>query len=103
MVGLLVDASRSRQNAVAGAAATTATGAGASVVAVTSSSSSPGWLAVGAAASLVAGAGVMWSRKAWTSGVADDLESVLDAVSSGEQPPSVIDGVTSRLGRPLRQ
>lgn len=103
VIGLLVDASRSRQNAIAGAAATTATGAGATVVAVTSTASSPGWVAVGAAASAVAGAGVMWSRKAWTSGVPDELESVLDAVESGQQPPSVIDGVTSRLGRPLRR
>ncbi len=103
VVGLLVDASRSRRNAVAGAAATTATGAGATVVAVTSTASSPGWLAVGAAASACAGAGVMWSRKAWTSEVPDELESVLDAVASGEHPPSVIEGVTSRLGRPIRQ
>ena len=102
VVGLLVDAGRSRQNAAAGGTAVAATGVAGSLT----------WLgalggiwpaAIGAsAASVAAGAGAMWTRKAYTSQVIDELESVLDAVASGDRPPSVIDGVTSRLLRPTR-
>ena len=66
------------------------------------------WPAAGAvvvtsAASVAAGTGVMWSRKVWTNSVPDELESVLDAVASGERPPSVLDDVTARLMGPLRR
>ena len=100
VVGLLVDATRSRHNAAAAGAATAVTGTAASAVAA--AATSPFWLAVGAVASASAGLGVMWSRKAWTDGVDDELESLLDAVESGQRPPSVIDGVTTRLVRAPR-
>ncbi|UDY33992.1 hypothetical protein [Dermatobacter hominis] len=101
VVGLLVDATRSRQNAAAGGTAVTVTGVAASAVGLLPPW---GWGAAvgGAVASAAAGAGVMWSRKAYTSQIDDELESVLDAVASGERPPSVIEGVTSRLLRPSR-
>jgi hypothetical protein len=101
VVGLLVDASRSRRNAAAGGTAVSVTGTAASLVAL-----APPWGVAGAvggvAASVAAGAGVMWARKAYTSEVDEELESVLDAVASGERPPSVIEGVTSRLLRTSR-
>ena len=100
VVGLLVDATRSRHNAAAAGAATAVAGTAASAVAA--AATSPFWLAVGAVASASAGLGVMWSRKAWTDGVEDELESLLDAVESGQRPPSVIDGVTTRLVRAPR-
>ncbi|MFN7970483.1 MAG: hypothetical protein U0P47_14230 [Acidimicrobiales bacterium] len=88
-----------RHNAAAAGAATAVAGTAASAVAA---ATSPFWLAVGAVASASAGLGVMWSRKAWTDGVDDELESLLDAVESGQRPPSVIDGVTTRLVRAPR-
>ena len=100
VVGLLVDATRSRRNAAAGGTAVTVTGVAASAAGLLPWAW--GAAVAGAVASGAAGVGVMWTRKAYTSQVTDELESVLDAVASGERPPSVIDGVTSRLLRPSR-
>lgn len=96
LVGMAVDASRSRRNAAVGATATTFAGTAATAGAVALSASSPTWIAAGAVVSAAAGVGVMWSRKAWTAGVADELEALLDALESGDGPPSVLDGMTSR-------
>lgn len=102
VVGLLVDASRSRSNAAAGGSALAATGAAGSIAGLGAVAGIwPAAIGV-AAASVAAGAGVMLGRKSYTADVDDELESVLDAVASGESPPSVIDGVTSRLLRPTR-
>ncbi len=107
VVGLVVDASQSRQNAAIVGTAVAVSGTGGSLA--LGLAAMPGiWPAAGAvvvtsAASVAAGAGVMWSRKVWTNSVPDELESVLDAVASGERPPSVLDDVTARLMGPLRR
>jgi len=107
VVGLVVDASQSRQNAAIVGTAVAVSGTGGSLA--LGLAVMPGiWPAAGAvvvtsAASVAAGTGVMWSRKVWTNSVPDELESVLDAVASGERPPSVLDDVTARLMGPLRR
>jgi len=102
VVGLVVDASRSRRAVLAGGTATTAAGSLLSLDWVVAFGH-PLPLAIGGAAlSAMAGAGIMWSRRSWTDGVEDELEALLDAVESGNRPPSAIDGVTSRLMRPTR-
>ncbi len=102
VVGLLVDAARSRRVVVAGATATTVSGSLLSLDWVVSLGH-PWPLAIGGAAlSAMAGAGVLWSRRVWTDGVEGDLEGLLDAVESGGRPPSAIGGLTSRVMRPAR-
>ncbi len=107
VVALVVDASQSRQSAAVGGAAVAVTGTGSSLGLWLATW--PGfWPAAGvvvvtSATSVAAGAGVMLGRKLWTASVPDELESVLDAVASGERPPSVLDDVTSRLLGPRRR
>lgn len=107
VVGLAVDASQSRQAATIGGTAVAVTGTGGSLVASLAASGAvlPSLLGVAAvsAASVATGAGVMWGRKLWTGSVPVELESVLDAVATGEVPPSMLDEVTARLMGPLRR
>lgn len=94
LVGLTVDASRSRKVAVTGGVTVAATGAvtaGATAVTVLP------WAWLGVPVAAAGGVGVMAARKGYVSDVAAELESVLDAVASGASPPSMLDGVAARL------
>lgn len=60
------------------------------------------WPLLGIPASAGAGIGVLVARRAWTGGIDLALEGLLDRVEAGEQPPSVMGGITGRLfGTPV--
>ncbi|MCB1271737.1 MAG: hypothetical protein M9942_07355 [Microthrixaceae bacterium] len=56
------------------------------------------WVSLlGIPASFAMGAGVLVARRAWTGGIDEALEGLLDRVESGEAPPSVLGGITGRF------
>jgi hypothetical protein len=55
------------------------------------------WLWLGVPASLAAGLGVMATRRAWTRGIDDELEGLLDKVAAGRPPEAVLGELTGRL------
>ena len=99
LVGLVVDASRSRTAAAAGGVTVAATGvvtAGAAAVATVP------WVWLGVPIAAAGGVGVMAARKSYVADVEPELESVLDAIASGASPSSMLDDVASRLLRSQR-
>lgn len=100
VVGMVVDASRGRRQAAAAGSAVAVSGSVASAALLAPDVFVLGLL--GMAASVVAGAGVMVGRRAWTGDIADELEAVLDSVASGARPTTVIDDVADRLLRVKR-
>ena len=94
LVAIVADLQTSRTVAEVGGASVGGTGAVAS--AVTALANTP-WLWLGVPASAALGAGLMATRKAWTRGIDDELEGLLDQVEAGRRSPAVLEGLTGRL------
>lgn len=94
LVAVVVDLSASRTTAEVGGASVG--GAGALASAVTALANTP-WLWLGVPASALAGAGVMATRRAWTRGVDEVVEGLLDRLEAGELPDALLGEVAGRL------
>lgn len=99
LVGLVVDAHRSRTAAAAGGVGVAATGV---VTAGVSALTWVPWAWLGIPVAAAGGVGVMAARKAYLSDVVPELDGVLDAVATGTTPSSVLDGLAGRLLRSPR-
>jgi ribosomal protein L18 len=93
-IAVVVDLQTSRTAAQVGGASVG--GAGALVSALTALGSTP-WLWLGVPASAAAGVGVMATRRAWTHGIEDEIQGLLDNVASGSPPPAVLGELGDRL------
>lgn len=96
MVVLVADLELERTLAVASGGGVA--GVGSSVAVIEALVWSP-WLWLGVPASVAAGAGILAARAHGLPDVQMSLEGVMDRVSSGELPPSVLGGVTERVLR----
>lgn len=100
LVALVVDAGASRAAAAAGGSAGAATAVGLAAANLLQAASLLRWLAVPAAGA--AGAAAVVGRRAWVSGLDDELESLMDRVATGAPPGGVLDGLGDRLLRGAR-
>ncbi len=55
------------------------------------------WAWVGVPVALAGGAGVVAARRAYLADVDEDLEAVLDDLSAGRRPVTLVDSVTARF------
>jgi hypothetical protein len=94
LVAVVVDLQTSRTAVQVGGASVG--GAGVVVSAATALANTP-WLWLGVPASAAAGLGVMATRRAWTHGIDDELEGLLDKVASGRPPEAMLGELTGRL------
>ena len=94
IVAVVVDLQASRTFAEVGG--TFVAGSGTLMSVVSALSWAP-WAWLGVPASAAAGAGVLATRRAWTRGIDTEIEGLLDRVEAGEEPPTVISGLTERL------
>jgi hypothetical protein len=94
LLAVVVDLQASRTAVEVGGASVG--GAGVVASATTALASTP-WLWLGVPASVAAGLGVMATRRAWTRGIDDELEGLLDKVAAGRPPEAVLGELTGRL------
>lgn len=94
LVVLSVDTSASRLTATAGATTVAATGV---VTAGVAAVEWVPWAWVGVPVALAGGAGVVAARRAYLADVDEDLEAVLDDLSAGRRPVTLVDSVTARF------
>jgi hypothetical protein len=94
LVVLSVNTSASRLTATAGATTVAATGV---VTAGVAAVDWVPWAWVGVPVALAGGAGVVAARRAYLADVDEDLEAVLDDLSAGRRPVTLVDSVTARF------
>ena len=61
------------------------------------------WAWLGLPVAVAGGVGVMAARKGYLADVDADLEGLLDALATGNEPSSVLDGVAARVLRTTRR
>ena len=100
LVALVVDTHTSRAVAAAGGVTVAATGV---VTAGVSAVSWAPWAWLGLPVAVAGGVGVMAARKGYLADVDADLEGLLDALATGNEPSSVFDDVAARVLRTTRR